>query len=563
MRNSTEQSTLYLQLHWILLCIGLPVLVLLCMVSGLASSQAAARNRTHAQVAQSSTLMVDGALGEQTTIRGFLLSLPIGGVGLWTVRTSATLTQTVLVLDLGILEDGLLPAGNWVYINAQVELGGLVVATEIRLDDYKPGEVVARLANGVVPATIAEQYDLTIKSTALAEHNIYLFTTPQPEDDVPELVDQLEADAEDDILWAEPNYYSDTPEGNPYKTWRWGGVEPSGYTNQAAFSQINLAPAQAHYLGDQIIVALLDTGIDFNHPALAGRWLPGYDLVADDADPQDEGPGMGWGHGTHIAGIILAIAPNSTILPVRVLDSEGRGEVFDLAQAIDRVVSDGAKVINLSLGMDPDPEVLRELIDHAVGQGVIIVAAAGNDNTNTVQYPIGYAGVLGVTALDDANHKADFANYGDWVELAAPGVGITSTIVGPEGSGYASWSGTSMATAFVSGAAALARQKFPISSTMEITQLLTTYAASLDAENPEYIGKLLDIGAALTADLAQTPPTETPQPTATSTPDPTGSGTPAETLTPTPSPTLTLDVTPSPDPVEGQTVQLYLPLVDR
>ena len=221
------------------------------------------------------------------------------------------------------------------------------------------------------------------------------------------------------------------------------------------------------YSGTNIVVAVLDTGIDATHPDIRGRVLPGIDLVNDDAIPQD-GPEPGQpdgpeeGHGTHVSGIVLLVAPESKILPVRVLDVDGRGETFMLAYAIDWAVANGADVINLSLGLDADAMVLKTAIANAQRHGVLITAAAGNDNVVTPQYPAVYPGVVAVTALDEANHKADFANYGaDWIDLAAPGVSITSTIPVSGDIMYAPWSGTSMAVPFVSGAAALLRQHFP------------------------------------------------------------------------------------------------------
>jgi subtilisin family serine protease len=147
--------------------------------------------------------------------------------------------------------------------------------------------------------------------------------------------------------------------------------------------------------------------------------------------------------------------------------------------------------------------VLHDVIARVDAQGVVLVAAAGNAATDAVQYPAAYDQVLSVTAVDAQGHKADFANYGAWVGIAAPGVGVTSTMVGPDGSGYASWSGTSMATSFVSGAAALAREQAPNDPASAIVQTLIAAAADLDALNPPFadkLGGLLDVGAALDQD---------------------------------------------------------------
>lgn len=254
-----------------------------------------------------------------------------------------------------------------------------------------------------------------------------------------------------------------------------------------------------------MIVAVLDTGVDASHPALAGRLLPGTDLVNEDNVPQDgpeagEEPGLAQGHGTHISGIVTRIAPQSKILPVRVLDVNGRGNIYVLAYAIEWAADHGADVINLSLGSDFDSQVLSDAIADAQQRGVVIVAAAGNDGVATPQYPANFPGVLGVTAVDSGNHKADFANYGDgWIDLAAPGVGITSTVPFSPVL-YAAWSGTSMAVPFVTGAAALVKQQQPDAAPAEVADRLIAAGADLDAANPQYagqLGRLLDISRAI------------------------------------------------------------------
>lgn len=460
------------------------------------------------------SLEAEAASGQLLTIRGKLLSLPLLGLGAWSIRTPDGRTHSVVVLNLNVLKHGILLPGTWVHAQARLQLGGLVVATQIRIDDYEPGEVVARLAPGVAPETIAHRYNLSIESTLLTSGNIHLFRTPSANDDVEQLSARMAQDPE--VVWAELNLIGQLSEGNPYKTWGWSAPDSSNYVNQVAFEQVNLAPALAHYDGEGIIVAILDTGIDLNHPSLAGRWIEGWDMVADDPEPQDEGPGNGWGHGTHIAGIIVPIAPQSKLLPVRVLNGDGRGNVYTLAYAIEWAVERGAHVLNLSLGTNGNSSVLREVVEQARSQGVIVVAAAGNANASTIQYPVGYEGVLGVTALTGDNRKADFANYGSWVDLAAPGVGITSTIVGPNGSGFAVWSGTSMATAFVTGAAALARQHLPDGAEAEVAALLTGHARDVDAPNPGYegaLGRLLNIGDAVAVETAAPSSPNNPSPT--------------------------------------------------
>lgn len=487
-----------------------------------------------------------GGGGQEIELKGLVLIAPPGHIGQWVIQLSQPLTQTIVTDNATIFDRGAPVVGQWMEVKASPQADGTFLAKRLRPDDFETNEIVVRLVTNVLSSTIASRYDLVPQSTLLASGHIYLFTTA---DNVEQTAVQAMA-ADPDVIWAELNFIGRIPTGNPARTFRWGGSDPTAYINQSAFTQIDLAPALLHYDGAGSVVAVLDTGIDLNHPALVGHLISGWDMVADDDTPQDEGTGLGWGHGTHIAGIIAHMAPSSQIMPVRVLDSNGRGNTFTLAYAIDWAVSHGANVINLSLGADADSHVLHEAIDRALTHNVIVVAAAGNDNSDVPQYPVSYAGVLGVTAVDSANVKADFANFGrGWVDLAAPGVGITSTMVNAEGSGYASWSGTSMATSFVSGAAALVHQKFSQASPVAIAQVLRTTATNLNGLNPTYfdkLGGLLDVGAALAATVV-----------ATSTP--TSEATPTFTPTDPPSPSGTA----TPIPGAQQPYKFYLPVVKK
>jgi subtilisin family serine protease len=184
-------------------------------------------------------------------------------------------------------------------------------------------------------------------------------------------------------------------------------------------------------------------------------------------------------------------------MPIRVLDANGRGNTFVLAYAIEYAVANGADIINLSLGADCDSDVLKEAIDAALANNVLVVAAAGNDGSNVPQCPAKYFGVIGVTAVRSDNSVPEWANYGDWVQLAAPGEGITSTIVGPEGAGYASWSGTSMATPFVTGAAALVKQKYPAYKVTGLFSALVEQFTNISSATGGRVERLLNIAAAL------------------------------------------------------------------
>ncbi|MFC7373182.1 S8 family peptidase [Fictibacillus iocasae] len=204
-------------------------------------------------------------------------------------------------------------------------------------------------------------------------------------------------------------------------------------------------------------VAILDTGVDYNHPDLAGKVIKGYDYIDNDWDPMDLND-----HGTHCAGItaaatnnsrgIAGMAPNVSIYAVRVLDANGSGSLSGIANGIYHAADNGAKVISLSLGGPSGSTSLQNAVNYAVSKGAVVVAAAGNESTSAPSYPAYYSNTIAVAATDSADRLASFSNYGSWVDVAAPGVDILSTV--PGGS-YAYMSGTSMATPLVAGVAGL------------------------------------------------------------------------------------------------------------
>jgi thermitase len=219
---------------------------------------------------------------------------------------------------------------------------------------------------------------------------------------------------------------------------------------------------------NSVLVAVIDTGIDYTHPDIAPNYAPlGYDWANNDPDPKDD-----FGHGTHCAGIIAAVLNNSVgiaglaqvrIMSEKVLDNEGSGWSDWLANGIAHAVDQGANVLSISLGGYGDSEIVHDAIKYAYSKGALVVAAAGNSNSDVKPYPAGYDEVVAVAATDQNDNKAYFSNFGDWIELAAPGVNILSTMptyhvtMNDEGysMNYAYMSGTSMACPCVSGVAAL------------------------------------------------------------------------------------------------------------
>lgn len=227
-----------------------------------------------------------------------------------------------------------------------------------------------------------------------------------------------------------------------------------------------------------MLVAVLDTGIDWHHSDLVSNYVPmGYDWVNDDADPMDD-----YGHGTHCAGTIAATMNNGQgiagmaqvrIMAEKVLNNRGDGYSDWIANGIYHAVQQGARVISMSFGDYDGNEVVHEAIKYGYSAGVLFVACAGNDNTDAKFYPAAYPEVIGVTATGSDDLKAPFSNFGDWVELAAPGVGILSTLPNND---YQSYGGTSVACPFVSGLCALILSAFP-NSTASFIRYLLRYSA--------------------------------------------------------------------------------------
>lgn len=232
-----------------------------------------------------------------------------------------------------------------------------------------------------------------------------------------------------------------------------------------------------------LIVAVVDTGVDASHPDLAGRVLQGYDFVNRDTAAADD-----HGHGTHVAGIIAASGEDGAgvagmawrvrILPVKVLDAQGSGYYSDIISGIRYAADQGAAVINLSLSGGASSAILQEAVDYARSRGSLVVAAAGNDALDSLGYPAACRGVTSVGAVDANDIPASFSNRGEGLDLVAPGLDIYSDY---KSKGFASLSGTSMAAPQVAGAAALLLSLYPGWSIDQVEQRLYSTARDLGA----------------------------------------------------------------------------------
>jgi serine protease len=348
------------------------------------------------------------------------------------------------------------------------------------------------------------------------------------------------------------------------------GSDPSR-GQQWDLTKIKATDAWQQSTGAGVTVAVIDTGVDARHPDLAGQVLTGYDVINKSTgiatDPN--------GHGTHVAGTIAAatgngvgvsaVAPDTTILPIRVLGAGGTGYMSDAATGIIYAADHGANVINMSLGSTSKVTAVSNAIAYARSKGVTVVAAAGNqrESGSPTSYPAADAGVIAVAATDSADAAAFYSNEASYVDVAAPGSAIYNTYPGNR---YATMSGTSMASPHVAAVAALLKAYNPSLTPDQIEAALEESAKDLGAagKDADYGYGRIDAVAALaavtvpaatapaTSAAASTPttvpattvPTTTgPAPSATVTTapsaSPTVSATPAPTSTVTPAPTKT------------------------
>jgi len=273
----------------------------------------------------------------------------------------------------------------------------------------------------------------------------------------------------------------------------WAGGAITMTENQNAWTQVGLTDAQAEWetwgITKSVKVAVIDTGIDLKHPAFQGRLAPAgemRDFVDGDLDPREEGVfGTGAvGHGTNVAGIILQVAPNAQILPIRALDERGYGDTSSVAAAIVHAANSGAHVINLSLGSSKHREAVSRAVRYATERGVYVVGAAGNENAPAAQYPARLSEtdtrVIGVSSVDAQDVKSSFANYGGGTTLAAPGERIFAPAPGER---QAAWSGTSQATPVAAGAVVLALGSDKLGHAVDLKRALENSATDVQALN--------------------------------------------------------------------------------
>ncbi|MGC8780520.1 MAG: S8 family serine peptidase, partial [Anaerolineae bacterium] len=367
-------------------------------------------------------------------------------------------------------------------VSATVSLDGAAAAAS-PCDDpgrpaYQTGEAIVGFRGGIAfdrAAALLGEYGASIKQ--VIADDTYLVTAA--EEEMAALLSALASRPE--VRYAERNGIAcagltptDPDYSNPYLVYA---------------PQLLNAPAAWDYTTGYatVTVAVVDTGVSLSHPEFAGRILPGWDFVNSDSDPSDDN-----GHGTHVAGIIAAamnnglgttgLAPNVSILPVKVLGAAKSGTWANVSLGIRYAADYGAKVINLSLGGTTPSTALLDAIRYAQSKGALVVAAAGNNGSSAPFYPAYYDEVVAVSATDEYDQYWTISNYGTWVDVAAPGSSIWSTYwTTSNPNGYGFMSGTSMAAPHVSGLAALIWSVNPTLSPAQVRDIIQSTAVDKGA----------------------------------------------------------------------------------
>lgn len=360
---------------------------------------------------------------------------------------------------------------------------------------FVPGAVIVKLNPGVDVRTFAKSNkldDTPDRIERIAKQSIYrlrILDHSSPSDKATVL------SKNQGVVYAEPDYVGGIPEARRRSSWAVGdNIGLADYQEQWAARTIGLREAHMVTRGASVTIAVLDTGVDLNHPALRGHLLNGYDFVDSDADPSEvgtEGLDLAFGHGTHVAGLLALVAPDAKILPVRFLAPDGTGTNWRQAQALNYAVSQGADIINLSYSSDGDSRLIDDILAtitcnsttsdkcHSKDRpGAVVVAAAGNSGAQVREYPAASSvpGILASAASTESDQLASFSTYGSWVQIEAPGERILSSFPGER---YAVWSGTSMAAPLAAGTAALVRAAYPTLKPAAVVARVRTTAASV------------------------------------------------------------------------------------
>lgn len=281
------------------------------------------------------------------------------------------------------------------------------------------------------------------------------------------------AESEPDVLYAEPAY--------PVELF--GMANDPGFKSQSYLYQKQLAEILTLPINHDVIVALIDTGVDASNPDLEGHVIAGKNWVSPNELPTDS-----HGHGTHLAGIISArnqnkfgvvgLNPRAKLMPLKIVNSTGIGSQIDAAEAIRFAVDNRARIIVCGWGYFIYNQVLKDAVDYALSRGALVVSAAGNQGGSLRQYPAAFAGVIAVGSLDANGNHASFSNVGEHIAFVDDGKDIVG--LGLKGT-QMSWTGTSQSSAIVAGIASRVLSYNPNLSGTDVRTILMLSAEPIDS----------------------------------------------------------------------------------
>lgn len=368
--------------------------------------------------------------------------------------------------------------------------------------------------------------------------------------DVDDVIAQVEADKtavaveEDKPVQAIEASSQSTPGGGQYSQW--------------ALTKLQAGQLWQQSTGQGVKVAVLDTGVEANHPDLSGQVLAGKDFMNDgyaaNQDPH--------GHGTHVAGIVAAsmnsigvtgLAPNAKIIPIRVLGADGSGTMSGVANGIYEAADRGADIINMSLGgTGTSSPVVQMAVNYARNKGVSVMAAMGNNGGYVFSIPAVLPGVVGVGSTTNSDGWSNFSNYNEFADVSAPGSSINSTY---KNAGYAGMSGTSMATPYAAASLAVslqaARSVNGSATGLGVEQVLLNTAVDLGASGYDHYFGYGRVNPLAAVTLLTAGAEDEPEPPGSEDPTPEPSPEPQPSPSPTP-PTSPAPTKPAPKPVKSK-----------
>jgi thermitase len=349
---------------------------------------------------------------------------------------------------------------------------------------YVPDRIVVKFKEGLSSAYVA-QLNAGQRATIVGEiPQIGVQILSVPTGEVEAKIAAYRADPR--VEYAEPDYIAQ-PAYEPNDPYYGDGTQWGPQKIQASLAW-NLCTGDPN-----VVIAIIDSGVDPNHPDLAGKLVTGYNFLDGSTDTTDD-----YGHGTHVAGIaaaatdngvgIAGVAFDSWIMPLKVYNKYTSALYSRIANAMTYAADHGAKVISVSLGNYSFSSNLQSAVNYAWNAGCVLVGSAGNNNRSDPLYPAAYDNVIGVSATDQNDSRASWSNYGSYISVAAPGVSIYSTYWN-DGSTYVHMSGTSMAAPHVAGLAALLFAQDGTRSNATVRSLVESSADDLgDAGWDQYYG---------------------------------------------------------------------------